>query len=153
MNATKRRISLGRHKRQCSICCHPQREQIEADFIAWRSPVAIAKEYGLSDRASMYRHAHALELFPKRQRNILAALEKIIEQAGEVDVTAAAVVAAVQAYSKINAAGQWVDRTVNMNELFARMTPQELDTYARCGALPRWFTQATGATGADNQED
>jgi hypothetical protein len=28
-----------------------------------------------------------------------------------VDVTAGAVVAAIQAYSKINAAGQWIDRT------------------------------------------
>lgn len=33
---------------------------------------------------------------------IRAALERIIEKAGEVEVTAGAVVAAVQAYSKIN---------------------------------------------------
>ena len=31
---------------------------------------SIAEEYGLADRASIYRHAHALGLFPKRQRNI-----------------------------------------------------------------------------------
>ncbi|MGB6975237.1 MAG: hypothetical protein WBD67_11190 [Terracidiphilus sp.] len=59
---------------------------------------AIAEEYGLADRTSVYRHAHALSLFAKRQRNIRAALERIIERAGEVDVTASAVVAAVQAY-------------------------------------------------------
>jgi hypothetical protein len=58
-----------------------------------------------SDSASVYRHAHALELFQKRQRNVRAALERIIEKAGEVDVTASAVVAAVQAYAKINSAG------------------------------------------------
>jgi hypothetical protein len=38
---------------------------------------------------------HALGLFAKCQRDIRAALERIIEKAGEVDVTAAAVVAAV----------------------------------------------------------
>ena len=59
-----------------------------------------------------------------------AALEHIIERAGEVDVSASSVVAAVQAYSKINAQGQWVDRseTVNLHELFERMSQGELET-------------------------
>jgi len=85
------------------VCAHDQREEIEAAFIGWKSPAAIAEEYGLADRASVYRHAHALGLFPKRQRNVRAALEHIIEQATKVDVTASAVVAAIQAYAKINA--------------------------------------------------
>ena len=93
-------VSVGRHKRACSVCRHEQREEIEAAFIGWRSPAAIAEEFGLADRASVYRHAHALGLFAKRQRNIRAALERIIEKAGEVDVTATAVVAAVQAYAR-----------------------------------------------------
>jgi hypothetical protein len=90
-------VSLGRRQRACSVCAHQEREEIESDFVAWRSPAAIAEEYGLADRSSVYRHAHALGLFEKRQRNIRAALEKIIERAAEVDVTATAVVAAVQA--------------------------------------------------------
>jgi hypothetical protein len=81
------------------VCRHMNCAEIETDFIAWRSPAAIAKEYELSDRSSIYRHAHAIGLFSKRQRNIRAALERIIEKAGEVEVTAASVVAAVQAYS------------------------------------------------------
>jgi hypothetical protein len=110
--------NLGRHKRNCSVCCHPKQAEIEADFISWRSPAAIAVEYHLADRSSVYRHAHASELFSKRQRNVRAALEKIIEKVGEVDVTAQAVVAAVQAYSKINSKGEWIDRSehVNLNE-------------------------------------
>jgi hypothetical protein len=123
------------------VCAHQQREEIESAFIGWRSPAAIAEEYGLADRASVYRHAHALGLFPKRQKNIRAALERIIEQAGEVDVTASAVVAAVQAYAKINAAGEWIDRTetVSLNQLFERMSNQELEAYAQTGTLPEWF--------------
>jgi len=148
-------VSLGRHRRNCSVCAHQQREEIEGAFIGWRSPAAIAEEYGLADRASVYRHAHALGLFQKRQRNVRAALERIIEKAGEVDVTASAVVAAVQAYSKINAAGQWIDRReqVNLNELFDRMSTRELEEYARDGTLPAWFPVATvSATGEDSQD-
>ncbi len=149
-NAT---VSLGRHKRTCSVCRHQQCGEIESGFLAWQSPAALAQEYGLADRASVYRHAHALGLFEKRRRNVRAALERIIEKAGEVDVTAAAVVSAVQAYSKINAAGEWIDRTetVSMNELFDRMSTPELESYAQTGALPGWFRATVGATERDSQ--
>jgi hypothetical protein len=146
-------VSLGRHKRTCSVCRHAQREEIEAAFIGWRSPADLAQDYGLADRASVYRHAHALGLFEKRRRNIRAALEHIIEKVGGVDVTASAVVAAVQAYAKINAAGEWIDRseTVSMNALFERMSTQELEAYAQTGELPRWFSATVGATEGDSQ--
>ena len=141
--------NLGRHAAECKICSHPQREEIERDFIGWRSPAGIAKDYKLRNRASVYRHAHALDLFPKRQRNVRAALEKLIERAGEVEVNAAAVVSAVSAYARINAAGQWVERSehVDLNQLFGRMTADELEEYAREGNLPGWFSSITeGAT-------
>jgi hypothetical protein len=147
-------VSLGRHKRTCSVCVHQQREEIEAAFVGWRSPAAIAAEFGLADRASVYRHAHALGLFQRRQRNIRAALERIIEKAGEVDVTASAVVAAVQAYAKINSAGEWIDRTetVSLNDLFDRMSTQELEAYAQTGELPDWFRATVSATAGDSEE-
>lgn len=147
-------VSLGRHKTNCTVCAHEKCEEIEQEFVAWKSPIAIATEYGLADRASVYRHARAFGLFAKRQRNIRAALEKIIERAGEVEVTSAAVVAAVQAYAKINAQGQWVDRSehVNLNELFDRMSKEELEAYAKDGTLPSWFTELVGATQADSRD-
>jgi hypothetical protein len=146
--------SLGRHKRTCSICRHSKCAEIETDFITWGSPAAIVKEYRLSDRSSVYRHAHALGLFAKRQRNVRAALERIIEHAGEVEVTAASVVAAVQAYSKINAMGQWIDRseTVDLNALFDHMTREELEAYAHDGTLPGWFTNAPAGKEPDEQD-
>lgn len=135
-------INVGRHAAECTICAHPGREEIERDFVNWRSPAVIAKEYKLANRASVYRHAHALGLFPKRQRNVRAALEKIIERAGEVEVNASAVVNAVSAYARINAAGQWVERSehVDLNQLFERMTVAELEQYATDGTLPEWFS-------------
>ena len=155
MTQREQKPNLGRHKRNCSVCCHPKLAEIESDFILWRSPAAIAQEYGLADRTSVYRHAHALGLFPKRQRNVRAALEKIIEKAGEVAVTAPAVVAAIQAYSKINTAGQWIDRSehVDLNALFEKMTAQELETYAQSGSLPAWFTGVVGATAGDGPKE
>ena len=146
--------NVSRHATNCRICAHPDREQIERDFVTWKSPTAIAVEYVLPDRSTVYRHAQAFDLISKRRRNIRAALERIIEKAGEVDVTAAAVVGAIQAYAKINAQGQWVDRSehVNLNELFDRMSREELETYARDGKLPDWFTQTVGATPTDSQD-
>ena len=150
----ERSVSLGRHKTNCTVCAHERREEIEQEFIAWRSPTQIAIDYALADRTSIYRHAHAYGLMEKRRRNVRAALEKMIEKSGDVDVTASAVVAAIQAYAKINAQGQWIDRSehVNLNELFERMTREELETYAREGTLPDWFSQAVAATPSDSQE-
>src|SRR5260370_796267 len=132
--------SRGRHEHHCTICTHTKREEIEQAFVNWASPSRLAREYSVS-RDAIYRHAHVLGLFTKRQRNIRAALERIIEQAGEGDATAPAVVAAVQAYSKINAAGHWVERseTINVNELVERMTRDERETYAKERTLPAWF--------------
>ncbi|HEY6389000.1 MAG TPA: hypothetical protein VIX91_25260 [Candidatus Acidoferrum sp.] len=129
-------------------------EEIEAEFVSWHSPATIAEQYRLADRATVYRHAHAFGLFEKRKRNVQAALERIIERAGDVEVTAAAAVAAVQAYAKINAQGQWVERTehVNLNELFERMTQPELEAYAQGGKLPDWFTRIVGATAGEGRE-
>jgi hypothetical protein len=141
----------GRHAAECKICAHPLRDDIERDFINWRSASAIAKQYKLRNRASVYRHAHALGLFPKRQRNVRAALERIIERAGEVEVNAAAVVSAVSTYARLNSRGELIERTetVNLNSLFERMSTQELDRYAREGVLPDWFKHsvATGGHG------
>ena len=95
---TAKPVSLGRHRRNCTVCAHERCAELEADFVGWKNPTLIANEFGLADRTSVYRHAHAFGLFEKRKRNVRAALERIIEKAGEVEVTSSAVVAAVQAY-------------------------------------------------------
>ena len=149
---TRQAVNLGRHESQCTICAHPKRDEVEDAFVNWTSVSKIAEEYAVS-RDGVYRHAHALGLMDKRRRNVRAALERIIEKAGEVDVTAAAVVGAVSAYARINARGEWVERTetVNLAEMFQRLTAVELDAYAKDGSLPDWFKTAMGATDNDSQ--
>lgn len=142
--------SQQRHERDCKICRNPRRAEIEGDWTRWGDTTRIAKQYHVT-RDSIYRHAHAQGLFSKRHVNIRTALERIIEKAESVPVNASAVVAAIQAYAKINAQGQWVERSerLNLNELFDRMTRSELETYAREGKLPGWFEDFVGATGLE----
>jgi len=151
--AEREPVNPGRHEAQCLVCQHPQREDIEREWIDWGNTSRLAEEHGLS-RDGLYRHCHALHLFKKRQRNIRKALERMIEHAESVEVTASAVVSAIQAYAKINANGQWIDRVegVNLNELFDRMSQNELESYARDGTLPHWFSSLVGATAFDSQE-
>jgi hypothetical protein len=147
-------VNLGRHAAECKICAHDSCAEIEREFVNWGGANQIAKSYGIS-RDGVYRHAHALDLFRKRQRNIRAALEKIIEKAGEVDVNAAAVVSAVAAYAKINGRGEWIERaeTLNLNDLFERMTAPELEAYAADGVLPSWFESTVGATATSSDRE
>jgi hypothetical protein len=151
-NADPPPVNQGRHEAQCSICKHSQRAEIEQDFLTWKSPDKITKTFGVS-RDSIYRHARAFDLLEPRRRNVRFALERIIERAGDVEVNATAVVSAVAAYSKMNTTGQWIDRreSIDMNEMFAKMTNDEMDRYATKGELPEWFTSVVGATAADSQ--
>jgi len=67
------------HGRRCAICNHPNREAIEGDFLNWRSPEMIAREFNIRDRASVYRHAGALNPYAQRKRQLGRVLENIIE--------------------------------------------------------------------------
>jgi hypothetical protein len=147
-------VNVGRHAAGCNVCNHEQRAEIEAAFLSWKSPVDICAEYGLADRTTIYRHAWALGLMEKRRRNVRAALESIIEKAANVEVTAAAVVQAIATYARINANGLLIERkeTVNLNELFERMSREELLAYAERGVLPSWYTKMVGATEDDGRE-
>lgn len=93
-NTDPPQVNQGRHEAQCSICSHADREGIEQDFLTWKSPDKITKTFGVS-RDSIYRHARAFDLLEPRRRNVRFALERIIERAGDVEVNANAIVAAV----------------------------------------------------------
>jgi hypothetical protein len=151
-NTTRPKVNQGRHFSQCSLCKHAQQDEIEQEFLSWKSPDKIAETFGIC-RDSIYRHARAFDLLEPRRRNVRFALERIIERAGDVEVNASAVVSAIATYSKLNANGQWIDRreTIDLNDMFAKMTEDEMRRYASSGALPAWFTSVVGATGADSK--
>ncbi len=93
-------VGLGRHKAQCSVCKHPDREEIEREWVGWGNTTVIADVYELT-RDSLYRHAHALDLFRKRQKNLKGAYEKIIERLDIASVSGSTILAALKAYATL----------------------------------------------------
>jgi hypothetical protein len=109
LNATEHPIDLSQHQRCCTICRHPDREAIEEAFLQWRSPHHLAREFKLSCRTTIYRHANALGLFAKRRRNLRAALENVIEESETIHPTGTELIAAVRAMTCLKDSGDWVE--------------------------------------------
>jgi hypothetical protein len=100
---------LERHQRKCYICNHPDSEEFDQDFLNWSDPANLIKKYLIVDRRYIYRHAHATGLMERRRFLIRDSLEHLIEKAESVTPSADAIIRAVQACSRINAQGEWVD--------------------------------------------
>jgi len=80
----EREVSLGRHKAQCSICKHPNCNDIEDAWLNWTSPAKIE-----------FRHCHAFGLFCKRRGNIIRAYERIAERSDTVNFSGSNVLSAL----------------------------------------------------------
>ena len=114
-----------RHARKCCICVHPDRADIEDDYLHWFSPEKIARDYHLYDRRAIYRHAHATGLASRRSRKLRFVLELFLERAEEVcadaspNVTATDVISAVKLYAHINNNGELISppRTIHLPPL------------------------------------
>jgi hypothetical protein len=102
-------VSLSHHARKCAICKHPDRQAIDDDFINWRSHHAMAVEYQLPVRSSLYRHAEATGLLARRRRNLRGVAERILEQVADAPPSAASVLRALRIFTQITEDGQWVD--------------------------------------------
>jgi len=96
------------HQRNCSICEHPALEFIEQEFLHWHNPADIALAYKIGWRA-VYRHAHAMGLFARRDTNLRFALAGIIQRCHNVEPSADSVIRAVRAYTRITPQGEWID--------------------------------------------
>jgi hypothetical protein len=97
-----------RHERRCLICRHPERDEIEDEFIQWQHPYDISKAYGLNERV-VYRHARAVGLYARRTRNVRTALDGVLQNCYDAKVTGDTIVRAVRAYTRITDDGQWID--------------------------------------------
>jgi hypothetical protein len=109
--AHPRRPGIAMHAGQCTICRHPQRAEIDRAFLDWRGPREIAREYDLGSHTTVYRHAHALGLFERRQRTSRFALGRLIKQSSHVKPTAASIVSAIRLMAKLNRRGKQVEET------------------------------------------
>lgn len=107
-SSAPRETSREHHQRHCAICCRDDRELIEEEFLHWHNPDNIAFDYKIGAR-SVYRHAHAMGLFARRDANLRFALAGIIQRAHNFKGTADSVIRAVRAYTRVTAAGEWID--------------------------------------------
>lgn len=119
-----RKPDPSRHARACKICKHPDRPEIEADFLRWRSPDDIGSEFHLTPR-SLYRHAHATGLFRHRKRKLCRTLETFLERAAHVRVTAGDIIRAAKAYAHIDGDGEWVEPRSSHTTVVKRTKAQE----------------------------
>lgn len=101
---------FARHAGRCAICTHPDRDAIEADFIRWRSPQIIARDYNLSNRSLIYRHAHSSGLFAWRRRELGRVLEGILESAEHIPLDASdVIIRAARIYAHLDEHGNWFE--------------------------------------------
>ena len=108
----RRRVSqpdIARHARKCTICHHKDRPVIDVDYLNWRSIQQIVKEYALTHRVALYRHAAATGLTALRKSTLHSVLDSIIEQAESVQVTGSTILRAMRVYSCLTKNGDWVD--------------------------------------------
>jgi hypothetical protein len=99
---------LDRHRRKCKICRHPNRDEIERDYLQWRTSRDIARSFGITDHTVIFRHAWATGLYERRQRIIAYALHPLLEQSEDIFIKATpnTIISAVQTYSQINNEGR-----------------------------------------------
>ncbi|MGA9882790.1 MAG: hypothetical protein WBQ34_03620 [Candidatus Acidiferrales bacterium] len=107
-NPSEASLDRSHHERHCKICTHRDREEIEADFIEWRAPDDIVRDYNLS-RAALYRHVRAVGLYARRNGRLRFALGRFIECVDHVTPTADSIVRAIHHFARINDQGQWVE--------------------------------------------
>jgi hypothetical protein len=100
-----------RHARRCCICSHPDRDAIEGEFVRWASPRRLAKDYHIADRVSLYRHAHATGLFPRRKREFARVLEDILEcvEHSSLEESADVIIRAARVYAHLDENGNWFE--------------------------------------------
>lgn len=101
-------VPITHHERLCVVCRNPLREAIEEEFVHWHNVHDIADHYRIDSRA-IYRHARAVNLYDKRDRNLRFALGHIIQRAQDVRITADSVIRAVHHFARINRDGHWVE--------------------------------------------
>jgi hypothetical protein len=115
------------HKLKCRVCSHPKRHDIEQDFLRWRSPEKLARDYGIPDHSSIYRHVHATGLSARRRLSVRAALERILERSDETKSSDFDVVRAASAYAHLDDQGRWREPTPQNIIIFAGDPPELSD--------------------------
>jgi hypothetical protein len=145
--------NLVRHQAQCKICSSPHCQAIEEKWVNWGNTTQIADCYHFT-RDAIYRHAHALNLFEKRQKNLKSALEKMIERLDMATITGPTILSAVKEYRKLTSEEEKAAPAAapNLREILSGMSQAEREAFARDGSLPQGLLTEAGATVREAEE-
>jgi hypothetical protein len=97
-----------RHQRKCAVCRHPDRDEIEEEFIHWHDVWHLAKKYNIQDYRSIYRHARVFGLIERRRENRRYMLDRVLESFPS-STNANSVIQAIRAYSCLTDDNRWVE--------------------------------------------
>lgn len=150
----EREVSLGRHKAQCSVCKHTQREEIEEAWLNWTGLATIEFKYKVS-RDSVYRHAHALGLFSKRRRSLIPAYERIIERGDTVNYNGSNIIAALRALEELIQAEKEAEaaQAADPKPVFEETSAKESDNGAVGGSVVTLLDPTPGAGSGQGQRE
>ena len=123
------------HRIKCKVCSHPDRAAIDEAFLRWQSPEKLARQYGIADHSSIYRHVHATGLYARRRRSLASSLEFILQQAVRVVPTALGIVRAVELYSQLDDHGEHIQQPKPL--LIQRVTTTALETSPSTSTINR----------------
>ncbi len=101
-------VALARHRRKCQVCRHPEREMIECEYRDWFGPLAIARSYGIPERA-LFRHLEATGQISSRRKNLRSALEHVLERGVETEIDGPTIIQAVRAYCCLSDENKWIE--------------------------------------------
>ena len=149
----ERSARLRRHQAQCSICQHPQRQEIEEAWMNWANTTLLAKDYHVS-RDAVYRHMRALDLFKVREKRVKLIYEKILERLDMVSVNGATLLAALRDYTALLEKEKAERGSTGASQEVSELEPSEL---VKDESLPEGGTSdssegETGAADVGNQE-
>jgi hypothetical protein len=153
----EQRARLRRHQAQCSVCRHPQCQEIEEAWMNWANTTLLAKDYGVS-RDAVYRHMRALDLFKVRQQRVKIVYEKILERMDMVSVNGATLLAALKDYTALLKQEEAERASTGASqEVSSPISDLEPAALAKDESLPEEATPVssegeTGAAAVGNQE-
>lgn len=124
-----------RHSKQCSVCKHPQKQEIEDLYRAGRSANSLEIAFDDLAKNAVIRHMR----FYGIERDLEAVLFGIVESGADSlrdkAATAAHMNEAVKSLAKLR--GEWIDRTEMVPPGWEGKSEAEMAFFAETGRFPR----------------
>jgi hypothetical protein len=151
--------TLEHHSRKCAICNHPERADLQEDFVSWRNADLIQKDYDLPNFRRMYTHARATGLYQRHRDNLRFAAELLIEHADQAKPSPDTILRAIQICARLDAKGEWVEPakqvifSSSVNKAAPAREPQALAREAKSPneQLPTSISSLTDAISINTQ--